>query len=968
MGYLFKEVLKTLCGVNQWDYAVLWKIGCQNPKLLIWEECYYSPLSCAGLPGISRIGNPKIGYEGYNASWVLTENHILQPSVQAENKLHVLVNQMMTDQHVNIVGEGLVGRAAFTGNPQWILLDNFTKEPHPGEVLKELYLQFSAGMQTLAVIPVLPHGVVQLGSHFTIVENMRFINDVKTLVLQMSYAAGGLLSDNHTAKILVPETRVSECLGNFTPGDSYLGSNMMKPTPPISDSCIYAGNSTQTSRSVSQTSCSFVRQMSNGAAFQTSNLNQNHVKPHDNHQESELVSTVKFNFNSKNQSVNALTKADVIPSNPEIWLNQQASMNIPRSMLDQQPSCSSSTLNNGNSRWVERQISLVDGTQGHFSNQNVSTGILMSAQRTNSDLISSSNEDSVTIPSAEISGLHEVAGGHVKSILGTNSVSDTTCRPSNGNIDSMHFTSSGLPNTNSSKIEPSFSDSSCYLTTNHLLAHSSGSKHHYIDDKFAKNELKAAEDRLEKKVIHTSSIIHCQHEEHQNFAELNSGFLQDDRQHEFVQEILPLINTKYEDGYVQPQSGDDLFDILGVDFKNELLRSCWDSSLNDQSDPNTNSLTTNNSLSMKTQDAASEIYPVDLGNSESGIFSVTSSDHLLDAVVSRVHSSSLDDNVSCKTTLTYPSSSSAPNASLSTGRMGVSDQLKEKVFGIPKYMVKAETANSCSFRSGCSKVDSGTLSQSSSIYGSQISSWIEKGRELKQSSSVSTGYSKKPDETNKTTRKRLKPGENPRPRPKDRQMIQDRVKELREIVPNGAKCSIDALLERTIKHMLFLQSVTKHADKLKQTGESKVINKDGGLLLRENLEGGATWAYEVGSQSMVCPIKVEDLNQPRQMLVKMLCEEQGLFLEIADMIRGMGLTILKGVMETWNNKIWAHFVVEANRDVTRMDIFVSLVRLLEQTGKSGVAPAKGIDNESTMIQQFHQVASIPVTGRSRSLQ
>lgn len=36
------------------------------------------------------------------------------------------------------------------------------------------------------------------------------------------------------------------------------------------------------------------------------------------------------------------------------------------------------------------------------------------------------------------------------------------------------------------------------------------------------------------------------------------------------------------------------------------------------------------------------------------------------------------------------------------------------------------------------------------------------------------------------------------------------------------QCSIDALLERTIKHMLFLQCVRKHADKLKQTGESKV--------------------------------------------------------------------------------------------------------------------------------------------------
>lgn len=42
----------------------------------------------------------------------------------------------------------------------------------------------------------------------------------------------------------------------------------------------------------------------------------------------------------------------------------------------------------------------------------------------------------------------------------------------------------------------------------------------------------------------------------------------------------------------------------------------------------------------------------------------------------------------------------------------------------------------------------------------------------------------------------------------------------------------------------------------------------------------------------------------------MLCEERGFFLEIADLIRGLGLTILKGVMETKNDKIWACFAVE----------------------------------------------------------
>lgn len=46
----------------------------------------------------------------------------------------------------------------------------------------------------------------------------------------------------------------------------------------------------------------------------------------------------------------------------------------------------------------------------------------------------------------------------------------------------------------------------------------------------------------------------------------------------------------------------------------------------------------------------------------------------------------------------------------------------------------------------------------------------------------------------------------------------------------------------------------------------------------------------------------------------MLCEERGFFLEIADLIRGMGLTILKGVMEARDDKIWARFAVEVTNE------------------------------------------------------
>ncbi|OAY64479.1 Transcription factor bHLH157 [Ananas comosus] len=212
--------------------------------------------------------------------------------------------------------------------------------------------------------------------------------------------------------------------------------------------------------------------------------------------------------------------------------------------------------------------------------------------------------------------------------------------------------------------------------------------------------------------------------------------------------------------------------------------------------------------------------------------------------------------------------------------------------------------------------------------------------QIDDSCSMNTGnlkvnQPKSTEEAVKVVKKRARPGESTRPRPKDRQLIQDRVKELREIVPNGAKCSIDALLDRTIKHMLFLQSVTKYAEKIKQADEPKMIGDESGVVLKDNSSGssggGATWAYEVAGQTMVCPIIVEDLTPPGQMLIEMLCEERGFFLEIADIIRGYGLTILKGVMEIRESKIWSRFLVEANRDITRMDIFLSLVQLLQQT-------------------------------------
>lgn len=713
MGVLLREALKTMCVNNQWSYAVFWKIGCQNASLLIWEECYYRTTSSSLPPRISGFG-------------------LSQIDTRENEKVHLLTNRMMLNNRIILVGEGLVGRAAFTGHHQWILANSFNRDVHPPEVINEMLLQFSAGIQTVAVVPVVPHGVVQLGSSLPIMENLGFVNDVKGLILQLGCVPGALLSENYSTQesadlIGVPVSRI-------IPSQAH---KVIKPADLVPETS----------------------------------------KQHFNSSEPNLQDDIKVD--SPGNLVDEQLSSAILGGPPEEWQNTMSSN--PDAWLNEK---FSSAFNTG----VEQQIP--------------------------------------TYP-----GFHKI---------GTDLDMKKECS----------------------------------------------------------------------------------------------------------------ITETCEDISSKPSSGSDLFDILGLDRTNKVSEDGWSVSQIDGPDLKTEILTRELSDLMNIQEMGSEIY--------SG-YEVSRTDHLLDAVVSGACSSSKqisdDTSESCRTTVTKVSNSSVNTTS--------NNSFHGAFFEIPKTEKKQGTPGSSTFLlPGFDKEHSlGGCSQTTSIYGSQISSWVEQAHSLKRESSVSTGYSRmNKNETPKpANRKRLKPGENPRPRPKDRQMIQDRVKELREIVPNGAKCSIDALLERTIKHMLFLQNVTKHADKLKQSRESKTMEEEKG-----GFEGGATWAFEVGSQSLVCPIVVEDLNQPRCFQVEMLCEQRGFFLEIADWIRSLGLTILKGVMETRNDKIWARFAVEANRDVTRMEIFMQLVNMFEQTMKC-VGPTNnnildGIKATMPMKGFPHTAATVPVTG------
>ncbi|KAK3408293.1 hypothetical protein EUGRSUZ_J00569 [Eucalyptus grandis] len=418
-----------------------------------------------------------------------------------------------------------------------------------------------------------------------------------------------------------------------------------------------------------------------------------------------------------------------------------------------------------------------------------------------------------------------------------------------------------------------------------------------------------------------------------------AGAFNGSNEHVSVKELIPQSLHAYEKcnstsfRFVEEtsnnSSGVDLFDVLGVEFKNKILNSNFSKVNGGGLDGSPGKMGKEMLISVL-KDSGSALYSTSESFSESGVFlgAGAGDGDLLDAVVTRAPKQCADDAVSCKTTLTNISSSSVPSSSSSYSCFSALDKVPRESFGFPKPLEKIGTTAPCSFISGCSK--EGTRSHS--FRGSQISSWVEQSHAMKRDSSVCTGYSKKPDELIKSNHKRLKPGENPRPRPKDRQMIQDRVKELWEIVPNGAKYRCSAGTHHQAH--AFPSRCHEACCKLKQTAESKmqIIDREGGLLLKDNFDGGATWAFEVGSQSMVCPIIVEDLNPPGQMLVE-------------------------GKVEARNDKIWAQFAVEANRDVTRMEIFMSLVPLLEKTTKG--SPVQDTAMERIQMVQPCIAAAIP---------
>ncbi|EEE55720.1 hypothetical protein OsJ_04192 [Oryza sativa Japonica Group] len=897
-----RDSLRRLCTDVGWSYAVFWRAtrAADSQRLkLVWGNGHYerapeTPRSPASRPWTccSRRRPRRCGAAPGAVVAAARGTRLMAPRDTAMTGLNALVHKAMAQQ-VHVVGEGVIGQAALTGLHRWIVHDIVDECEEEDEVLLEMKGQFCAGIQTIAVIPVLPRGVIQLGSTKMVMEEAAFIDHVRSLFQQLgsstavvpcgSFVQDSIMRTPFHKSLGVPTSSHSEDLagGGNTYNDDMINHQFRHQKSPAST--IQSFNPVQQFYA-GPTFCRPVTIASRCDLFQPDH-----------------GSTFTLNSQSEDNRSTALLKNSVSHSKTsnDAFSHAFNPLNEPNVSISGRRECVS-IEQHGSCRNGEMEITIGRTASSSCTGK---TNIINKVD----DLLS---QDCLV-------GCQASNATSVNRKFQTMSIVDNT---------KLQDGSYAIPHA---ALVDSTQYSDCFQSLLGTIQGSSSSNSNAIHVDTSHN------------AVHGKS----------NFCPLG------DRNAANSSDLAELLASPIP---LELTGGNDLFDVLQL-----------------QQKPNgSNNSEVNNRQSMpygSEQAVKSLIGCVD--DDFTGLITEADPDQLLDAIVSKIitgHKQNVDTSASCSTTVAGFDRPLHSDCHLYTTGPS-SGPIFCNFASVAPVAIKTEGPAAGSRQSSSSIDKSAGCSQTQESYKSQIRLWVENNHSVgsdslstgQASDSLSTGQCKRSDEIGKSNRKRSRPGESARPRPKDRQMIQDRIKELREIVPNSAKCSIDTLLEKTIKHMLFLQNVAKHADKLKGSGEPKIVSHEEGLLLKDNFEGGATWAFEVGTRSMTCPIIVEDLNPPRQMLVEMLCKERGIFLEIADQIRGLGLTILKGVMEVRKDKIWARFAVEANKDVTRMEIFLSLVHLLEPSTGSSILSA-GVENTSLPRDSFFP-SSIPASGFSNCL-
>lgn len=863
-----------------------------------------------------------------------------------EGQIGLAVAQM--SYCVYFMGEGIIGRVAFTGKHQWVFGDGDTNtlgtaagNAVNSRCMLEKYpsgweVQFAAGIKTIAVIAV-PQGVVQLGSTQMMMENLEWVDHVKSSFGTLQSVPGAIVSDvaseGQGGKAAIsppgmPSGNVSTRLGKSNPNQLPLWGTGDSHNTGL-QSLVYGfdGRSGAFSHSNSQTLSTVVE-----AVEPLQALPRKAEKQHALDLDVRSTNLRPSIVNSSLQTFGALSVA------PEVDFGSSLTQQISLQCEDMR------SYHYGDFRNTQLRNSLVQCSSvdafgrglGPEADANVSTSLYEQSNNNAMPAFSRVLDPRSHIASASISeiNLQQPKGARSASLapFDFNSFANVKVSSLNGMVGNM----GGVAASNQDSTS------------------SFGGKSHG-DPEFLVNSGIGAMSQIVPP--HNECLKSCSKDpvslsDGDVFESFVSGGW--DNFETYLASVAQENNNKWDCSF---GIGDELSQALGPAFRQSNDK--WEKTSGTKQNKVVVEQHTSGTACALSDISAVELVPT-WGSSfvkNEPYFLESKAEPLLDAVVASASSShpslstAADDSFSCRTFSAKDCEMAAPKTTKGTPfkhpRGHSSHDCMSQSFVHAGPVDCEASVNNQAPGKVFSDPHSFNMSTSCSPLKAILSSWSEDMQSM-QSDSTQTSQSKKPEDSTKTTRKRARPGESTRPRPKDRQQIQDRVRELREIVPNGSKCSIDALLEKTIKHMLFLQNVTLHADNLKKNGE-----------LKDDVESGASWALELGGEDTGRPpILVKNLNQPRQLLVEMFCEEKGHFLEIADIIRSLGLTILKGVMESRSDKIWARFVVEANRDVRRVDIMMSLMHLLHvnnnssssMTMASQTAPLRaqpGVDSSSS---------------------
>lgn len=930
------QTLKNLCFKSGWCYAVFWKLKRRSRMVLTWEDGFYEyppSLNVGGKISCSETGG----------------NPLVQGGARhdTEGQIGLAVAQM--SYCVYFMGEGIIGRVAFTGKHQWVFGDGGTNtlgtaagNAVNNRCMLEKYpsgweVQFAAGIKTIAVIAV-PQGVVQLGSTQMMMENLEWVDHVKSSFGTLQSVPGAMVSDvasearGGKSAISPPgmsSGNVSTRLGKSNPNQLPLwGTGDAHKTGLQSLVYGFDGRSGAFSHSNSQTLSTVVESVEPLQA-----LPRKAEKQHALDLDVSSTSLRPSIVNSSLQTLGALSAATEVDFGSS--LTQQISL-----QCDDMRSYQYGDSRNTQLRNSLVQCSSVDAFGrgvGPEAEANMSTSLYEQSNNNAMPAFSRILDPRSHIAPASINEINpqqpKGAGSASPAPFGFNSFASVKVSSLNGMV---------------GNIAASNQDS-----TSSFGGKSHGDQEFLVDSGIGCMSQIAPPHNGCLQSCSRDPVSLSDGDVFENFV--SGGW---DNFETYLASVAQEKNNKWDCSF---GIGDELSQALGPAFRQSNEK--WEKT----SKPlgmEQNKVVVEQHTSGAPR-ALSDISAVELvptwGSSfvkNEPYFLESKAEPLLDAVVASASSShpsistAADDSFSCRTFSAKDSEMSVPKTTKGTPfkhpRVHSSQDCSQSFVYTGPVDCEA-SVNNQTLGKVFSDPHSFNMSSSCSPLKAILSSWSEDMQSMR-SDSTQTSQSKKPEDLTKTTRKRARPGESTRPRPKDRQQIQDRVRELREIVPNGSKCSIDALLEKTIKHMLFLQNVTLHADNLKKNGE-----------LKDDVESGASWALELGGEDTGRPpILVKNLNQPRQLLVEMFCEEKGHFLEIADIIRSLGLTILKGVMESRSDKIWARFVVEANRDVRRVDIMMSLMHLLHVNNSSS--------SSMTMASQTVPVRSQPGIDSSSSSQ